>query len=337
MCRLILATKSAVTEYEGKYGLLTLLKHLEKELGGQGNGVALIKEKKLQLLEKGVAMKVEECEKIMLERDYDYVIFHTRIASCGAVEDDRCHPYVWGNNVIAMNGTIYGISDIADAMEVTDTEVVLNIIRGLDSNKAIKVMNATEQVFVGYIEGNPIAVKGRGDLAEFKTEKKEDIFIASSFPADVEEVERLAKNFWQCGKTRHNPKPKKTAIRTTDWDYFPSYPYAKWKLPKVTQLPGESVIEKKVTTDKTEVIKEYYSYKGNGTWTENSKEWEWVDDDYCEDDLKKDEWKEGYEDGYEEGYKDGQTDGFDKGYEDGKHEGFADAMYEATGVEYTPE
>ena len=54
MCRVLLMNKQAEKEIEKTYGLDRYLKYLEKQMGGHGNGFALMKNGKIIKLEKGV-------------------------------------------------------------------------------------------------------------------------------------------------------------------------------------------------------------------------------------------------------------------------------------------
>ena len=54
MCRVLLMNKQAEKEIEKTYGLDRYLKYLEKQMGGHGNGFALMKKGKIIKLEKGV-------------------------------------------------------------------------------------------------------------------------------------------------------------------------------------------------------------------------------------------------------------------------------------------
>ena len=59
MCRVLIATKRAVKEYNSRHGLKNLLKHLEQELGGHGNGLALFDENgKMTYMQKGVKYNI---------------------------------------------------------------------------------------------------------------------------------------------------------------------------------------------------------------------------------------------------------------------------------------
>ena len=57
MCRVLLMNKQGEKEIEKTYGLDKYLKYLEKQMGGHGNGFALMKNGKIIKLEKGVNLE----------------------------------------------------------------------------------------------------------------------------------------------------------------------------------------------------------------------------------------------------------------------------------------
>jgi hypothetical protein len=198
MCRVIVASRDALMEYDKKHNLLLLLQHLEKECGGHGNGLSLVGVAANGMTDirttKGTKYTVKSAyEDIIKNKFADYVVFHTRIASVSDVSDARCHPFnirngnaafPWG--VAAMNGTMYDtIKDIADVMGITDTEVVLNIAKQAKSERDfVDVLDATGQVWVGVIGDKPFALKGNGALVQVNT--KEGFMFCSSLPQNAE-------------------------------------------------------------------------------------------------------------------------------------------------------
>ena len=83
MCRVVLMNKQGEKEIEKTYGLDKYLKYLEKQLGGHGNGFALLKNKNVIKLEKGVNLDVRDIANIIRKTSYDWCVFHTRLASIG--------------------------------------------------------------------------------------------------------------------------------------------------------------------------------------------------------------------------------------------------------------
>lgn len=207
MCRLLLGTKNALKCYNKAYKLDALLKHLVKECGGHGNGIALIKDKSIVFTRKGVKYGHKEIAKVLLSQDYDYAIFHTRIASVSAISDTNCHPFIYQKRyAMAMNGTVFGLSGIASTIGITDTECIFNIVKGLDIETTVKALSTLSPVFIGCCEGLPYALKNHGDLASWtgKGMTESDYLFASSFPyIGVKGVQDLPKNFtWVNGEDR---------------------------------------------------------------------------------------------------------------------------------------
>ena len=90
MCRVLLMNKQGEKEIENIYGLDKYLKYLEKQMGGHGNGFALMKDGKVTKLEKGVNLDVRDIANVFRKTDYDWAIFHTRLASIGTISDSNC-------------------------------------------------------------------------------------------------------------------------------------------------------------------------------------------------------------------------------------------------------
>jgi hypothetical protein len=158
MCRVALFNKSGEGLIEKSAGLKAFLDRLEKDAGGAGNGLALLKNKEIILLEKGVKYSNEEIVKALHETDYDWALYHTRIPSVGDRTDENCHPFMVGETVLAMNGTESITSSIAKLSGMTDTEAVLRLIKAFDFpffDTLEKEMNST---YMGFHNGVPYVV-----------------------------------------------------------------------------------------------------------------------------------------------------------------------------------
>ncbi|MDR1471072.1 MAG: hypothetical protein LBS75_00975 [Synergistaceae bacterium] len=304
MCRLILATCDAIKDYEKKHGLLDLLDHLETECGGHGNGYALFTKKgRLIKLEKGVNLANIDIAPAILKTDYEYLIYHTRIASVGEIHDDRCHPYIQGDIALAMNGTLSGLSSIAETLDKTDTEIMLSIISGLQLEEAVKVLNTTSSVFVGMYQDVPLVLKNNGALCEY-TGYKQGILFASSLPVKVKEHKSLPCGFRYVGGARHIPKEEKAL-----WDYMP---YTGSKLYRLyapyktsSYKPAKKVItsvKKTIKEAPVKTITDYTSKTGDEYWL-------------------------GYDEGFNEGYDIGKKDGIKEGFCDGIGEAWGSYAY----------
>lgn len=186
MCRVLIGTSNAIRIYHRLNGFDSLLSHLERECGGQGNGVALHRDGALIEHHKGVELKTKDIADILVRcsKIYDVAVFHTRIASVNVVSDSNCHPFIHGNDSMAMNGTLSEFRDVAQALGITDTEVVFNLIKGLPLAKTVSVLSILEAVFVGMASGKPYVTRNGGSLREWRPKNlpKADFLFASSFP-----------------------------------------------------------------------------------------------------------------------------------------------------------
>ena len=182
MCRVMIAKRENIKKYHKEHNLIKLLRHLEKEFGGHGNGYALIRNRKVIEVKKGVKVTVESCAEALLTRSYDYAIFHTRIASIGDITDGNCHPFVRGDSVLAMNGTESWLKGLASLNGITDAEVILDTIHRTKKplDKIIDwFLEETTSVFVGAVDGAPFVVNAGGSLATYAG------IYASSFPKKI--------------------------------------------------------------------------------------------------------------------------------------------------------
>lgn len=200
MCRLLLMNKNGEREIEKSYGLTNFLKYLEEQMGGHGNGYALMKDKKVTVLDKGLKLNVKEISRVVRNSDYDWCIFHTRLASVGKKCDENCHPFKKGNEVMAMNGTEYGVELVSDVKEITDTEAVLDL--KVLYNWEIPALRNLRSIFVGFSKGKPYVVANNTrNIKLLNNVNKNAIVFASNFP------EKMKKSVY---------KPKKCFIWNND-------------------------------------------------------------------------------------------------------------------------
>ena len=240
MCRLLIASNNAIRNYHRTYGFHNLLSHLERECGGHGNGFTLHKDGKLIHTNKGIDLSVHEVARIALEGvdQYDTIIFHTRIASVSGISSENCHPFIHGNDVMAMNGTLYELSELASALGITDTQAVFELIKNRHLDQTIRALKTLSAVFVGVCDGSPYALKNGGALVEWapanrsrrgaRWNPKTDFFFASSLPRDVADKERLRldSSFVFLDGVRSESMKKSTKTGTHFSAYGYTTPYA---------------------------------------------------------------------------------------------------------------
>lgn len=178
MCRLMMANNEGIRHIESEYGLENLFNYLEKQLGGHGNGICFIYNDGSYYIKKGVDLSNKEITYRILE-DIDcikWVIYHTRLASVGNINNRNCHPFENNGRVMAMNGTERNYTVINRSL--TDTENILLSTKNITDNT--KKYNS---VFLGYENGKVFANKNHGSLKYIECENGGQIF-ASNFPIE---------------------------------------------------------------------------------------------------------------------------------------------------------
>lgn len=176
MCRLAMMDNKGIRHIESEYGLENLFDYLERQLGGHGNGVCFIYNDGSYFIRKGVELtNAEIAEEILCKINHlKWVIYHTRLASVGSINNRNCHPFESNGKVLAMNGTERNYS-IADS-RLTDTENILLTTKN--------ILNGTKNyhsVFLGYENGKVFANKNYGSLEYIQCDNGGKVF-ASTFP-----------------------------------------------------------------------------------------------------------------------------------------------------------
>ena len=228
MCRLILVNKKDFDKYDSRYGILPLMKHLESECGGHGNGYTLIKDNIIINMDKGVKLRNEDIYSNIIKEDWDYLLWHTRIKSSGANKDDTsCHPFVKGEDCIVMNGTEYDFETMALALGIIDTQVIFKCIEGLSLSRTMETLSHLSSVFIGTVDGVPYAVNAGGSLYKWN----DSSLHASSFPLEVKKTKRTDAGYmWRNGKVISS-KVKKDTYKPYSYSYASTTkPYALWDM-----------------------------------------------------------------------------------------------------------
>ena len=176
MCRLALMNNAGIRHMEKEYGLENLFNHLERQLGGHGNGICFIYNDGSYYINKGVNLtNAEIAEDIMLKiKHIKWIIYHTRLASVGSINDRNCHPFNNNGRVLAMNGTERNYTVVNKNW--TDTENILRTTKNIT-----KDTRKYHSVFLGYENGRVFANKNNGRLEYIPCENGGKVF-ASSFP-----------------------------------------------------------------------------------------------------------------------------------------------------------
>lgn len=241
MCRLALFNGVAISEM-GTDNLKKFLDMLEESNGGHGNGFALIKGGEVIQIDKAKDLsnrEIIQClnvydkyEDIRIEREDDWLLYHTRIASKGSIKDSNCHPY-WNKDksfVLAMNGTESAFGALGKSRDITDTEVLYEIIE----SGMYKLEDLTELSprFIGFNNGGVFATNpsGYGGL-EYRIKEVDDsksIIIASEFPDSFDDVKSLKKSFvWREGEELVEEPVKVVTYNKYGGGCYASYNYNK--------------------------------------------------------------------------------------------------------------
>ena len=179
MCRLLLCDKKYYNNV-GRHYLERFLNHLEKECGGQSNGICFVKDGRVTTVRKSIALKNQDIIRELYLNQPDWFMYHTRIASVGCISNSNAHPY-WNKNktfVLCMNGTESEIGDLADGLGITDTELIFRNLNTFNINE--EVLTKLSSKFLGFRNGKVFATNPLG-YSGLKFVDDEGICIASSF------------------------------------------------------------------------------------------------------------------------------------------------------------
>jgi predicted glutamine amidotransferase len=163
---------------EKEYGLEKLFNHLEKQLGGHGNGICFIYNDGSYFIRKGVDLTNKDiAEEVLMKINHiKWIIYHTRLASVGSINDRNCHPFNNNGRVMAMNGTERNYTVVNESL--TDTENIL-----ITTKNITKDTREYRSVFLGYENGKVFANKNYGSLEYIPCKNGGRVF-ASTFPME---------------------------------------------------------------------------------------------------------------------------------------------------------
>lgn len=189
MCRLALMDNKGIARLEREYGLENFLTYLERAFGGHGNGFALIgNDGQIQTIRKGVDLTCGEIAADVLA-DLDsvkWLVFHTRLASCGQRTDENCHPFYnpENNTLLCANGTEWQVTRYARSIgsTMTDTEIVLSVLDGHSVRAFRADLRRWSSVLVGWHNGKVFAVRNCGSLRWLPGDGR---IMASEFPPEL--------------------------------------------------------------------------------------------------------------------------------------------------------
>ena len=176
MCRLAMMNREGIKHIEAEYGLENMFNHLERQLGGHGNGVCFIYNDGSYYIHKGVNLtNAEIAEEVLMKlKHLKWIIYHTRLASVGSINDNNCHPFENNGRVMAMNGTERDYIVVNRCL--TDTENIL-----LSTENILDGTKKYHSVFLGYENGKVFANRNCGSLEYMPCANGGKVF-ASTFP-----------------------------------------------------------------------------------------------------------------------------------------------------------
>lgn len=185
MCRLALMDNAGIRYIEREYGLENLFDYLERQLGGHGNGICFIYNDGSYYIKKGVNLSnAEIAEEVLMKiKHLKWIIYHTRLASVGSINNRNCHPFEDRGRVMAMNGTERNYTVVNKAL--TDTENIL-----LSTKNILNGTKDYHSVFLGYENGRVFANKNYGSLEYLPCVNGGKVF-ASRFPAEYYDNEAV--------------------------------------------------------------------------------------------------------------------------------------------------
>lgn len=185
MCRLAMMNNAGIKHIEEEYGLENLFNYLERQLGGHGNGICFIYNDGNYFIRKGVGLTNKDiAEEVLMNLDnLKWIIYHTRLASVGSINDANCHPFNNDGRVMAMNGTERNYKVVNK--NLTDTENIL-----ITTKNITKGTREYRSVFLGYENGKVFANKNYGSLEYIPCRNGGKIF-ASSFPTEYYSIDTI--------------------------------------------------------------------------------------------------------------------------------------------------
>ena len=186
MCRQVLGNKKGYMTIDKEYGGLEhYLSWLVFERGGNGNGIVLVKDNKIIKFKKNIDLSILEIAEDLRNVDYDYALFHTRLATVGSVCRSNVHHFVFSPEfALAMNGG-ENCNDLDKSLkraDMTDAELIAKaMFESKESPKDFLHKHTKRSAFTGVYDGKAFVYTQNKDIMMLL--KKDDAFLFSSdFP-----------------------------------------------------------------------------------------------------------------------------------------------------------
>ena len=186
MCRQTVGNKKGYMVIDKEYGGLEhYLSWLIFERGGSGNGIVFVKDKRIIKFKKGLDLSIEEVADDLRKIDYDYALFHTRLATVGSVCRSNAHHFVFSPKfALAMNGgeNCNDLDIHNKRPDMTDAELIARAMFDSGEHPKEFLDNHTKRsAYTGVYNGSPFIYTQNKDIMMLM--KKGDAFLFSSdFP-----------------------------------------------------------------------------------------------------------------------------------------------------------
>lgn len=162
MCQLALMNAN-ILQICSLQDLADLFAQLEKALGGHGNGCAALWQKTERVkISKGMHVTTSASAKYLVtaaQAGADWLVFHTRLASCERQISQNCHPFQAGKVTLAHNGHDRVWANLGSHLGITDSECITRMWGRIPL--PIESLQEADGVFVGFHGSRPFVVKGQ--------------------------------------------------------------------------------------------------------------------------------------------------------------------------------
>lgn len=229
MCRLALFNREAIL-FLG-HDLDVLLCHLEKSLGGDGNGIGMLWQESEHIkVRKGVHFQAKHAAgelRFAVQQGADWSLFHTRMATAGGICSRACHPFQRGRLVLAHNGHDDLFAQLGAATQKPRSDSSALTEYWAKRQVPIALLSGRRGVFLGFHQNQPFVVKGqvKRDLVLAWHQASGALMFVSELPQALRqrfdlsiEVGRIT---WQgepldfsAIERRPEPEPKKAHVST---------------------------------------------------------------------------------------------------------------------------
>lgn len=203
MCRLALFNRQAAELLANWQGLEYIFGRLETSFGGHGNGIGALWDDGRVKMQKGLSLTTSKAAQGIeryVQQKADWMLFHTRRASSSAIADRHCHPFHYGQIVLAHNGHDQAFARLGRATHITDTECIARAWARI--HFPLSTLAELSGVFIGFQQTAPFVIKGspHSDLIAAWHRASGAVLFASELPSflsrgvfdEVVEINRIA-------------------------------------------------------------------------------------------------------------------------------------------------